>query len=449
MKNKISAIVIILSLLISVTGCGKKEDKDVTAASCYELALAMAYTDENRDNLVVCNANNEEYEEMLNLMYGLTVPDDGCILYSMNEEPTEYAVLRAREYNDYINTKEIEAAFKKYIEERIAAYTGYYPEGVDILQNSSIFIVGEYVVLDISQNPEAAKAAFDELYSMEDRAIKAQMDTYADMELRLEENRKKVLYSGNSIVDSDTADNTSEQEKDTADEDNTSEQGKDTEDEDNQSEHVGNITSEDQLHDVDDSAYYNKDIVTAYLENKPELLADDKDIAILNRVTEIIDECITEDMTDIEKEKAIHDYICKHMDYDRQGLGAAVTHTEDSDNPYGMLVKGVGICTGYASTFKLFMDCLCIDCMVVEGMAYAYTDDHAWNKVKLGVTWYNVDVTWDDPVSSATSEEDTAGNKWIPDYRFFNCSDAVLEENDHLWNRTEYPESLESMTEQY
>lgn len=105
MRDKVSVIVIILSLLLSVTGCGKKEDKDVTAASCYELALAMAYTDENRDNLVVCNANNEEYEAMLNLMYGLTVPDDGCILYSMNEEPTEYAVLRARKYNDYINIK--------------------------------------------------------------------------------------------------------------------------------------------------------------------------------------------------------------------------------------------------------------------------------------------------------------------------------------------------------
>ncbi|MBP3326156.1 MAG: DUF4358 domain-containing protein [Coprococcus sp.] len=435
MKDKISAIVIMLSLLISVTGCGKKENKDVTAASCYELALAMAYTDENRDNLVVCNANNEEYEAMLNLMYGLTVPDDGCILYSMNEEPTEYAVLRARKYNDYINTREIEDAFKKYIEERIAAYTGYYPEGVDILQNSRIFIVGEYVVLDISQNPDAAKAAFDELYSMEDSAVKAQMDTYTDMELKLEENRKKVLYSEDSFVNSNIADNTSEQEKD-------------TEDEDNQSEQVGNITSEDQLHDVDDSAYYNKDIVTAYLEKKPELLADDKDIAVLNRVTEIIDECITEDMTDIEKEKAIHDYMCEHMDYDRQGLGAAMTHMEDSDNPYGMLVNGYGICTGYASTFKLFMDCLGIECMVVEGMVYAYTDDHAWNKVKLGVTWYNVDVTWDDPVSDAMSEDDTTRSKWISDYTFFNCSDAVLEENDHLWNRTEYPESLESMNEQ-
>ncbi len=435
MKDKISAIVIMLSLLISVTGCGKKEDKDVTAASCYELALAMAYTDENRDNLVVCNANNEEYEAMLNLMYGLTVPDDGCILYSMNEEPTEYAVLRARKYNDYINTREIEAAFKKYIEERIAAYTGYYPEGVDILQNSRIFIVGEYVVLDISQNPDAAKAAFDELYSLEDSAVKAQMDTYTDMELRLEENRKKVLYSEDSFVNSNIADNTSEQEKDTAVENN-------------QSEHVGNITSEDQLHDADDSAYYNKDIVTAYLEKKPELLTDDKDIAVLNRVTEIIDECITKDMTDIEKEKAIHDYMCKHMDYDRQELGAAMTHMEDSDNPYGMLMNGYGICTGYASTFKLFMDCLGIECMVVEGMVYEYTDDHAWNKVKLGVTWYNVDVTWDDPVSDAMSEDDTARSKWIPDYSFFNCSDAFLEENDHLWNRTEYPESLESMNEQ-
>lgn len=438
MKDKVSAIVIIVSLLLSVAGCGKKDNREVTAASCYELALAMAYTDDNRDNLVVCNANNEEYEAMLELMYGLTVPDDGCILYSMNEDPTEYAVLRAKEYNDYINTREIEDAFEKYVDERIAVYLGYYPEGVDILQNGQIFTVGEYVVLNISHNPDAAKASFNEMYSLDNNGLRSQMESYTDMEMRLEENRKNVLYSGNSIVKDETGntvtDNTSEHEENSTNADSTSE-------------HVDNVTSENQLHDVDDMVYYNKNIVTAYLENKPELLENEKDIAILNRVTEIIDECITEDMTDFEKEKAIHDYMCRHMDYDRQELSAANTPMEDSDNPYGMLINGFGICTGYASTFKLFMDCLGIDCVVVEGMAYEYTDNHAWNKVKLGATWYNVDVTWDDPIYGNVSEEDGGQSIWIPDYTYFNCSDEFLTDNDHLWNRAEYPESLEGMYE--
>lgn len=438
MRNKIAAIVITLSLLVTVSGCGKKETEKATAASCYELALAMAYTDENRDNLVVCNANNEEYEAMLELMYGLTVPDDGCILYSMNEDPTEYAVLRAKEYNDYINTREIEDAFGKYVEERIAAYLGYYPEGVDILQNSQIFTVGEYVVLNISHNPNTAKASFNEMYLLDKKELRSQMESYADMEMILEANRKNVLYSGNRIVKGESGNTVT---------DNMSEQKENSTDEDNISKHIENITSEDQLHDVDDTIYYNMNIVTAYLEDKPELLEDEKDIAILNRVAEIIDECITEDMTDIEMEKAIHDYMCKHMDYDRQELSAVNTSMEDSDNPYGMLINGFGICTGYASTFKLFMDCLGIDCIVVEGMVYDYTDDHAWNKVKLGATWYNVDVTWDDPIDDKISENDNGQSRWIPDYTYFNCSDEFLSENDHLWNRSEYPESLEGMYE--
>ncbi|MGN0394405.1 MAG: transglutaminase domain-containing protein [Coprococcus sp.] len=419
MVRKAASIIIIIGFLLLISGCGKKDDMTQTEATCYELALSMAYEDENRDNLVICNSSNAEYENMLDMLYGLKYPDDGCIIYSKNADATEYAVLRAKKENDYINTKEIEEAFKAYIDERIAAYTGYYPEGVEILENSRIFTIGEYVILDISHNPDKAKSAFEDMFGLNKEDLRKCMEKYVDIEMILEENRKNVLYGGNSI-----ADNTETTVNDS-------------------SENTVKITSESQLHDTDDEIYYNRDIVTAYLENKPELLNNEKDIAILNKVSDIIKECINEDMTDLEKEKAIHDYMCINMDYDRQKLSVAMTPMEDSDNPYGMLINGFGICTGYASTFKLFMECLDIDCIVVEGMVYDYTDNHAWNKVKLGSTWYNVDVTWDDPANRNMPENSTEQSEWKTNYTFFNCSDEVLVENDHLWNKTEYPESYE------
>ena len=47
---------------------------------------------------------------------------------------------------------------------------------------------------------------------------------------------------------------------------------------------------------------------------------------------------------------------------------------------------------------------------------------HAWNKVKVDGSWYNIDLTWDDPVSSRP----------ILSYDYFLVSDAVMKK-DHSW----------------
>lgn len=393
MKKSVLLAISILIMCLILTGCKDKEKQSASnsSASCYELALAMAYTDEDRDSLVVCNFLDEEYTTMVDLLYGLVVSDDGCIIYSMNQNPTEYVVMRAKKYNDYINVTEIQTAFYEYIKERINTYNGYYPEGADVLSNAKVFSEGEYVVLCVSKDTTAAKEAFDKLYSSKPSEIKSMLEEYAGYEMVLEQNRREMMNSDNIITNTESDDRSCE--------------------------------------------YYNPDIVTAYIENNPELLDEEKDKVIFERVTEIINECITDDMTVLEKEKAIHDYICTHMDYDRYVLNAVSSPLENSDNPYGMLVDGYGTCTGYASTFKLFMDCLGIECIIVYGYAFDYDTDHAWNKVKIGVTWYNVDITWDDQTKDEIAPDNTEQTPWTPCYTYFNCSDEKLLEDDHIWDQ--------------
>lgn len=93
-----------------------------------------------------------------------------------------------------------------------------------------------------------------------------------------------------------------------------------------------------------------------------------------------------------------------HGSYDNNTLTQLPNFQENpnNDNPYGFLVDGVVICLGYTRTFQLFMNLLDIKCITVEGTAYNYTADHAWNQVHLGGEWYCVDVTWDDPTISGT-----------------------------------------------
>lgn len=120
------------------------------------------------------------------------------------------------------------------------------------------------------------------------------------------------------------------------------------------------------------------------------ILTEPKDQAIYKAAVAVIDSVITEDMTDVEKEKAVHDYLCINMDYDIPAVDDESKADPDADNPYGMLVGHYGICSGYASTFKLFMDCFDIECIIVEGKANGLEEDHAWNKIHIdgnGTTW--------------------------------------------------------------
>lgn len=78
-------------------------------------------------------------------------------------------------------------------------------------------------------------------------------------------------------------------------------------------------------------------------------------------------------------------------------------------SPYGILVKGKGVCEGYARAFKTILDELGITCILVQGFHTNGEDmaiEHMWNYVQLGDKWYAVDCTLDDPFVF-----DTAGNK--------------------------------------
>lgn len=86
---------------------------------------------------------------------------------------------------------------------------------------------------------------------------------------------------------------------------------------------------------------------------------------------------------------AIHDTIAGNTRY--SAAGGERAHTAA-----GVLIDGAGVCDGYSRAFWLLCRMCGIDCIRVIGIADGV--DHAWNKVCLDGEWYNVDVTWDDPI---------------------------------------------------
>ena len=169
--------------------------------------------------------------------------------------------------------------------------------------------------------------------------------------------------------------------------------------------------------------YDDTEVVEAYKTGDSSKLTDEKDKFILEEATKIIKENIKDKMTDYEKEKAIYDVVFSYSHYDEGNL-AAIPHTADySHTPYGVLHDHTAICVGNATTFKLFMDMLGIDCKIIHSTE---SGEHAWNLVKIEGDWYHVDVTFDNGTTT-------------PAYAAFNVTDEAKESAGYPWDHDEFP----------
>ena len=103
-------------------------------------------------------------------------------------------------------------------------------------------------------------------------------------------------------------------------------------------------------------------------------------------------EAVSADMDDLQTAIALHDYIVLNCEYDKQRL-ADKTLPAVSYGAYGVLANQIAVCQGYALAYKYLLNEFGIN-------SYIVTSDkmnHAWNRVELDGTLYQVDATWDDP----------------------------------------------------
>lgn len=116
---------------------------------------------------------------------------------------------------------------------------------------------------------------------------------------------------------------------------------------------------------------------------------------VTERIGEIIRELGAGDMTDLEKVRAVYEYICENVKYDR--VHAKNEHYHLKTTAYAALFHKTAVCQGYSVLMYRLLRELGIDCRVITGTAVGENSSeyHAWNIVRLGGTYYNVDITWD------------------------------------------------------
>ncbi|MBR6968461.1 MAG: hypothetical protein IKH78_08005 [Ruminococcus sp.] len=85
----------------------------------------------------------------------------------------------------------------------------------------------------------------------------------------------------------------------------------------------------------------------------------------------------------------INDYIVKKCTY------VTGEDSEFASTAYGCLVEGEANCEGYAKAFNMIAAELGLESVVITGTTNT-GENHAWNQVRIGLEWYNIDVTWAD-----------------------------------------------------
>lgn len=93
--------------------------------------------------------------------------------------------------------------------------------------------------------------------------------------------------------------------------------------------------------------------------------------------------------TDYEKILGVYRYVINSTDY---------VLSETDQSIVSVMGRHQATCAGYARSFQYLMNQLGIPCTLALGLGDS-GESHGWNMVMCGGSWYQMDVTWGDPVT--------------------------------------------------
>lgn len=146
----------------------------------------------------------------------------------------------------------------------------------------------------------------------------------------------------------------------------------------------------------------------------------------------ILREIITDDMTDYEKVRAIHDYLVMNVTYDNALYDLLYAGASDLKEYNGFYLEGVfndkfAVCEGISEAFLVLANIEGIPAVQVTGYSALNPEGagHAWNKVCVDGKWYVIDCTSDGTIISDTYE--------MLSYEYFLISESTYENSKNRY----------------
>lgn len=143
-------------------------------------------------------------------------------------------------------------------------------------------------------------------------------------------------------------------------------------------------------------------------------------------------ESITEDMTEEQKLRALHDTLVRLCSYDTDT--AAQATPDGASAPFaadGALLDHRAVCAGYGRAFGMLCEAAGLESIYVASEEM----NHGWNAVRLDGQTYFIDCTFDDPVPDR--------GEYVSD-QFFMLTAEELSKT-HVWDETFYEQVLDNM----
>lgn len=150
-------------------------------------------------------------------------------------------------------------------------------------------------------------------------------------------------------------------------------------------------------------------------------------------INQAVEKCfsgITGEMGEYDKIKYIFEYLVNTVDYN--------LNAPDNQNIYSALVGRASICAGYSRSAQYLLQKLGIECIYVTGTIPGQ-GAHAWNIVKCSGKYYQMDVTFGDPVFIQTEGGGQPPEHSI-NYDYLCCSDAEIMKNHTADTDVRFPQ---------
>ncbi|EGB93314.1 transglutaminase domain-containing protein [Clostridium sp. D5] len=133
--------------------------------------------------------------------------------------------------------------------------------------------------------------------------------------------------------------------------------------------------------------------------------------------------------SEYDKIKYIFEYLVNTVDYNMEA--------PDNQNIYSALAGKASVCAGYSRSAQYLLQKARIECIYVTGTIPGQ-GAHAWNIVKCDGQYYQMDVTFGDPVFLETESGENLPEKSI-NYDYLCCSDAEIMKNHTMDTTVSYP----------
>lgn len=139
--------------------------------------------------------------------------------------------------------------------------------------------------------------------------------------------------------------------------------------------------------------------------------------ALNNEVKRVEGSILKPGMSALDKEYQIHHYLVTHVKYDT---------TYQKYTPFDAM-QGSAVCQGIATLAYQMLTRAGIPTKLVSGTADGQA--HLWDEVDIEGKWYQLDVTWDDPIGRPNGEVS---------YLYYNLTTSQMAATHH-WNHAGLP----------